>query len=166
MATFGDYEKAISTKLQSLRTVLASGNIPIIPLPKEAAKFAQKTPGSLRVLVGHTYRGAQANTQGQQREVDVSIFIRLPNRYDDQPEVTRLPALEWVENEIFKQLLGFLLPNAATELLLKNGRLLPPEEGEWQREVNFSFSEYLFYAEEPTPTLSDAVVADVKFLVS
>lgn len=165
MAVFGDYEAAISTKLQPLRNVLSTGNIPVIPLPKEAAKFAQMMPGSLRVLVGHIYRGLQSNTIGQAREVDASIFIRLPNRYDDQPEATRLPALEWVENEVIKQLLGFLLPGAASELLLKNGRLLPPEEGEWQRELTFTFSEYLFYSQESTPTLSGATIAEVKFLV-
>lgn len=164
MVTFGEYEKAISAKLESLRLVLTTGNIPVIPLPKEAAKFAQRHPGSLRILVGHTYRGLQANTTGQQREVDVSIFIRLPLRYDDLPETTRLPALEWVENEIFKQLLGFLLPGSATELLLKNGRLLPPDEGEWQREINFSFSEYLFYPEELTPELGGVIITEVKFL--
>jgi hypothetical protein len=165
MATFSDYEKLISAQLQPLRTLLASGNIPIASLPKEAAKFTQKYPGSLRVLVGHSYRGKTVSTGGQEREVDVAIFIRLSNRYDDAPPETRSAAIDWVENEVVGLLLGFLLPTAATELNLASGRLLPPEEGEWQKEIVFKFSDYLEYRREETPTLSLAKIVETQTIV-
>lgn len=142
MAGFSDSEKQISSQLQPLRAVLASGNIPVASLPKEAAKFTQKYPGSLRIVVGHSYRGKTVSTGGQEREVDVAVFVRLPNRYDDAPPETRSAAIDWVEDEVVGLLLGFLLPTAATELILSSGRLLRPEEGEWQKEIIFKFVDY------------------------
>lgn len=165
MASFSTYEKLISAQLQPLRAMLASGNIPIAPLPKEAAKFTQKYPGSLRVLVGHSYRGKTVNMGSQEREVDVAIFIRLPIRYDDAPLETRSAAIEWVEEEVIGLLLGFLLPTAATELFLSSGRLSPPEEGEWQKEVTFRFSDYVEYRRQETPILSIAEIVETKAIV-
>lgn len=165
MANFSDYEKLISTQLQPLRTILASGNIPIASLPKEAARFTQKYPGSLRVLVGHSYRGKTVSTGSQEREIDVAVFIRLSNRYDDAPPETRTAAIDWVEDEVVGLLLGFLLPTAATELILSNGRLLPPEEGEWQKEITFKFSDYLEYRRAETPILSIAEIVETKAIV-
>lgn len=165
MSSFSDYEKLISAQLQPLRTILASGNIPIASLPKEAAKFTQKYPGSLRVLVGHSYRGKTISTGGQEREIDVAIFIRLSNRYDDAPPETRSAAIDWVEDEIVGLLLGFLLPTAATELNLSSGRLLPPEEGEWQKEITFRFSDYLEYRRAETPILSIATIVQTQAIM-
>lgn len=165
MASFSDYEKLISTQLEPLRAVLASGNIPIASLPKEAAKFTQKYPGSLRVLVGHSYRGRKVVTGGQEREIDVAVFIRLASRYDDAPPETRSAAIDWVEDEVVALLLGFLLPTAATEIYLKSGRLAPPEEGEWQKEITFCFSDYLEYRRQETPILSIAEIVETKTIV-
>lgn len=165
MASFSDHEKLISAQLQPLRVVLASGNIPVASLPKEAAKFTQKYPGSLRVLVGHSYKGKQVVTGGQQREIDVAVFIRLSDRYDDDPPETRNAAIDWVEDEVVGLLLGFLLPTAATELTLASGRLLPPEEGEWQKEITFKFSDYLEYRREETPILSLVEVVETQVIV-
>ena len=165
MASFSDYEKLISAQLQPLRTILASGNIPIASLPKEAAKFTQKYPGSLRVLVGHSYRGKTVSTGGQEREIDVAVFIRLSNRYDNAPPETRSAAIDWVEDEIVGLLLGFLLPTAATELYLASGRLVPPEEGEWQKEIVFKFSDYLEYRRDETPILSIAQIVETQAIV-
>lgn len=165
MASFSDYEKLISAQLQPLRLALASGNIPIASLPKEAAKFTQKYPGSLRVLVGHSYRGRKVVTGGQEREIDVAVFIRLASRYDDALPETRSAAIDWVEDEVVGLLLGFLLPTAATEIYLKNGRLAPPEEGEWQKEITFSFSDYLEYRRKETPILSIAEIVETKAIV-
>lgn len=163
MGKFADYEKAISAQLQPLRERLAAGNIPIASLPKEAAKFTQRYPGSLRVLVGHSYRGKKVTTGGQEREVDVAVFIRLQHRYEDEPEppidpISRAAAIDWVEDEVIKLLLGFLLPAAASELILKSGNLAPPEEGEWQKVISFSFSDLLDYYTEETPILDSAEV--------
>lgn len=162
MASFSTYEKLISAQLQPLREILASGNIPIASLPKEAAKFTQKYPGSLRVLVGHSYRGKTVSTGGQEREVDVAIIIRLANRYDDSPPEIRSAAIDWIEDEVVGLLLGFLLPTAATELILSSGRLLPPEEGEWQKEITFKFSDYLEYRRQEAPILSIAEIVETK----
>jgi hypothetical protein len=165
MSSFSDYEKLISAQLQPLRAVLVSGNIPVTSLPKEAAKFTQKYPGSLRVLVGHSYRGKTVSMGAQEREVDVAVFIRLSNRYDDAPPETRNAAIDWVEDEVVGLLLGFLLPTAATELTLSSGRLLPPEEGEWQKEITFKFSDYLEYRRLETPILSLAEIVQTKAIV-
>lgn len=164
MSKFGDYEKVISAQLQPLRERLAAGNIPVASLPKEAAKFTQKYPGSLRVMVGHSYRGKKVTGGGQEREIDLAVHIRLANRYIDTPEPPPTPdlraaAIDWVEEEVIRLLLGFLLPAAATEIYLKSGNLLPPEEGEWQKVVAFSFVDYLDYQREETPILAAAEVA-------
>ena len=165
MGKFADYERGISAQLQPLRERLSAGNIPIASLPKEAAKFTQRYPGSLRVLVGHTYRGKKVTTGGQEREVDVAVFIRLAHRYADEPQppidpAMRAAAIDWVEEEVIRLLLGFLLPAAASELILKSGNLAPPEEGEWQKVVSFSFSDLLDYYREETPFLDSAGVLD------
>lgn len=165
MANFSDYEKLISAQLQPLRTILATGNIPVVSLPKEAARFTQRFPGSLRVLVGHFYRGKQVVTSAQEREIDVAVFIRLANRYDDEPPEIRTAAIDWVEDEVVGLLLGFLLPTAATEIHLKSGRLAPPEEGEWQKEIIFSFSDYLEYRRQETPILSIVEIVETKTIV-
>ena len=164
MGKFSQYEVEISTHLQPLRDRLAAGNIPIATLPKEAGKFTQKYPGSLRVLVGHSYRGKKVTTSGQEREIDLSVYIRLAKRYEDEPQppldpALRAAAVDWVEEEVIRLLLGVLLPTAATEIFLKNGRLSAPEEGEWEKVITFSFSDYLDYHREPTPILA---VAEVK----
>jgi hypothetical protein len=165
MSSFSDYEKLISAQLQPLRAVLASGNIPVASLPKEAAKFTQKYPGSLRVLVGHSYRGKTVTGGGQEREIDVAVFIRLSDRYDDAPPETRRAAIDWVEDEVVGLLLGFLLPTAATELTIASGRLSPPEEGEWQKEITFKFSDYLEYRRQETPILSIAEIVETQAIV-
>lgn len=164
MATFSQYEQGISQQLQPLRERLAVGNIPIASLPKDAGKFTQKYPGSLRVLVGHSYRGKQVTTSGQEREIDLSVYIRLAKRYEDEPQppldpISRAAAIDWVEEEVTRLLLGFLLPSAATEIILKSGRLSPPEEGEWEKVITFSFCDYLDYHREETPILSAAEIA-------
>ena len=165
MATFSQYESLISAQLQPLRQRLAAGNIPIASLPKEAGKFTQKYPGSLRVLVGHSYRGKKVTTSGQEREIDLSIYIRLAKRYEDEPQppldpTLRSAAIDWVEEEVTRLLLGFLLPTAATEIILKSGRLSPPEEGEWEKVITFSFSDYLDYHREETPILGSATITE------
>lgn len=163
MGRFSDYEKELSLQLQPLRTRLSSGNIPVAALPKEAAKYTQRYPGSLRVLVGHSYRGKKVSGGGQEREVDVSVYIRLANRYEDEPQppidpALRAAAVDWVEEEVLKLLLGFLPLTAASELILKNASLAPPEEGEWQKVINFSFSDHLDYFREETPILDSAKI--------
>lgn len=161
MGKFSDYEIMISAQLETLRARLAVGNIPIASLPKEAAKFTQKYPGSLRVLVGHNYRGKKVSTGGQEREIDLSVYIRLAKRYEDEPQppqdpASRAAAIDWVEEEVIRLLLGYLLPTTATEITLKNGRLSAPEDGEWEKVITFSFCDYLDYFRDETPTI-DAI---------
>lgn len=164
MASFSEHEKAIAARLQPLRQVLASDNIPVASLPQEAAKFTENYPGSIRILVGHSYRGKEAATTGQKREIDCAVYIRLPKRYDDAPPEIRDPAIEWVEGEIIKHLLGYLLPTAVSEMLLVSGRLMAPEEGEWQKEVAFKFQDFIYYQpEEEDDTLFGARIFDVVF---
>ena len=165
MGKFSDYEKEISTQLQPLRSRLSSGNIPVASLPKEAAKFTQRYPGSLRVLVGHSYRGKRLSGGGQEREIDVSVYIRLANRYEDEPQPPidanlRAAAVDWVEEEVLKLLLGFLPYTAASSLALKSANLVPPEEGEWQKVINFVFLDQLDFYQEPTPILDSAGISE------
>jgi hypothetical protein len=158
------YEKAIAARLQPLRVILAPDNIPVASLPKEAAKFTEKYSGSIRILVGHSYRGKQSAFTGQKREIDCSIYIRLANRFDDELPPARDPAVEWVESEINRLLLGWVLPAATTPLLSVNARLMAPEEGEWQKEINFTFTDFvLFDEEDEDDTIVGATVFDVDF---
>lgn len=165
MTVFSTYEKLISAQLEPLRIMLASGNIPIAPLPKEAAKFTQKYPGSLRIVVGDSYKGKTVSMGRQLREVDIAVLIRLPLRYDDAPPETRSAAIEWVEEEVTGLLLGFLLPSVASELFLGDGRLSPPEEGEWQKRISFKVLDYLEYRRQETPILSIAEIVETKAMV-
>jgi hypothetical protein len=152
-----EYESQISIRLAPLRNALESDEIPVINLPKEGAEFTERVPGSVRIIVGHRYRGLKAQTDGQQREVEIAILVRLPNRYDDAPPEIRNPAVGWVEGQILRLLLGFVLPTALTPIVLVSGGLTPPQEGEWQREIGFKFVDFIPYEEEETPSLSQVV---------
>jgi hypothetical protein len=172
MKTFSEYEVDISERLAPLRAILAQGNIPIASLPREAAKYTQRYPGSLRVIVGHSYRGGKVSMGSQEVEIDATVIIRLADRYEDQPPPVpptpafiRKAAVDWVEDETRKLLLGFLLPSAASELKIRQAQLLPPEEGEWQKEITFSFWDHFDYIREETPTLDTAEIRQVKFTI-
>lgn len=145
---FTAWDTAIASRLQPIRTALAS--IPVAALPKEAGKFGKEQFESIDWLFPE-YSAASDNRSDTVQLVEFTLVIRLnfEKRYASNPE--EKAALEWAEEQILSLLPGYRLPDTQSSIRLVSGRLFAPQKGQWYKELRFSFDSLLVPSDDLKP---------------
>lgn len=132
---FKAWDEAIAARLQPVREQLIG--VPVAALPKEAGKFGAEQFESIDWLFP-SYQALDSELGDRVQTVTVTLSVRLyfKKRY---PEGLEKDALEWAEGQILKLLAAYWLPEAITCLRLVSGKLFAPTQGQWYKELDFSF---------------------------
>lgn len=144
---FAAWDEAIATRLQPIRTELAG--ISVAALPREAGKFGSEEFESIDWLFP-TYDGAASETGDRVQDVTVTLAVRLyfKKRY---PKGAEKDALEWAESQVLQLLSSYRLPDTLSCLRLATGRLFAPVQGQWFKEISFTFKTRLYPTDGITP---------------
>lgn len=134
---FDLWDEAIASRLQSVRTTLTP--IPVSALPKEAGKFGEEQLESIDWLFPSYSASPPDRTDGlQEVEIQLTVRLQFQQRYSDNP--AQKAAVEWAESQVIALLAGFRLPETMRAIALESGKLFAPTQGQWYKEINFSFS--------------------------
>lgn len=133
------WDEAIAARLASVRTALET--IPVAALPREAGKFGEIQFESIDWLFP-SYTADKSDRGDSTQTVTITLVVRLyfQSRYPTGDEKN---ALEWAEQQILQLLSGFFLPSTRLPLSLESGKLFAPSQGQWYKEIEFSFEALL-----------------------
>jgi hypothetical protein len=137
---FKVWDEAIASRLAPIRTAL--GTIPVAALPKEAGKFGEIQFESIDWLFPSYQGSREENHRYRSQLITVTLVIRLyfQSRY---PTGEERNTLEWCELQVLKLLTGYRLPDSNLPLALESGKLFAPTQGQWYKEIEFSFQSRL-----------------------
>ena len=133
------WDEAIATRLAPVR--IALGTIPVAALPKEAGKFGEIQFESIDWLFP-SYTADKSDRGDSAQTITITLVVRLyfQSRYPTGEEKN---TLEWAEQQILQLLSGFFLPSTRLPLSLESGKLFAPSQGQWYKEIEFSFEALL-----------------------
>ncbi len=148
---FTAWDEAIATRLEPVRTAL--DNIPVGALPREAGKFGEDQFESIDWLFPTYDPLPRASNSRLIQDVTVNLTIRLYFEALYSIGIER-NTLRWAESQIVSLLIFYRMPDTLTFLELLPCRLYAPSQGQWHKEINFSFNANIIPSdsiEEPLP---------------